>query len=100
MICPPCRQPHHPDDCVDALAGRTRTHRACSCQHKPVGTATPAPPLEQACQCEHKDHEAPATQAHAYLQVPAGTHRAAHVGPICDDCARDHLADYLTDQDQ
>lgn len=46
------------------------------------------------CQCEHADHEQPA-RSHPYLAVPAGTHRADYVGPVCDDCAQGHLADYL-----
>lgn len=32
------------------------------------------------CQCEHVDHEHPAT-SHPYLGVRAGTHRAQHVRP-------------------
>ena len=49
----------------------------------------------QACQCEHGDHEDPATGTHTYLGVPAGAQRAEYVGAICDTCAIDHLADYL-----
>ena len=48
------------------------------------------------CQCEHIDHEHPAT-AHPYLGARAGTRRALHVGLVCDECATGHLADYLLD---
>ena len=48
------------------------------------------------CQCEHADHEHPAT-SHPYLGVRAGTHRAQHVGLVCDECAAGHLAGYLLD---
>lgn len=48
------------------------------------------------CQCEHADHEPPAA-AHPYLRVRAGTRRAQHVGPVCDECADSHLADYILD---
>lgn len=51
-------------------------------------------PAEIRCQCEHIDHETPAT-SHPYLGASAGTRRAQHVGPICDECATRHLADYL-----
>ena len=46
------------------------------------------------CQCEHESHEA--GTAHRYLGVPANPRRVAmHVGPVCDDCADGHLADYM-----
>jgi len=50
------------------------------------------------CQCEHIDHEHPAT-AHPYLGARAGRRRAQHVGLVCDECAAGHLADYLLDED-
>lgn len=55
---------------------------------------TPTAPAGQMCQCEHVEHDAP-TVAHRYLGVPAGRARAQHVGPVCDECARGHLAVYL-----
>lgn len=73
--CPSCACP------VSDLVNLTGVHTA-SCTARVM------------CQCEHTDHEnAPA--GHRYLGVPAGQHRAHYVGPICDDCARGHLADYL-----
>lgn len=52
-----------------------------------------APAVTQ-CQCEHAEHE-PGGASHAYLRAPAGEQRAHYVGPICDECARAHLAEYL-----
>lgn len=46
------------------------------------------------CQCEHVDHENPPA-GHRYLAVPAGSHRAQYVGPVCDECATGHLATHL-----
>lgn len=64
-----------------------------------------------ACQCEHIvslrlvaaadavldiDHEDPRpVGSHGYLDAPAGSRRAHHVGAVCDECATGHLADYL-----
>lgn len=53
------------------------------------------------CECEHAEHfdgclpERPHT-AHGYRKVPAGGARAAQVGAVCDACAVDHLAGYVT----
>lgn len=42
MICGPCREPHDPADCVDAVHDRVAAgERHCMCQHRPIGTATP-----------------------------------------------------------
>lgn len=47
-----------------------------------------------ACQCEHESHEV--GTAHRYLGVPANPRRVAmYVGPVCDDCAYGHLAEYM-----
>ena len=73
--CPTCASP------VTDLVSRTGVHTA-SCTAQVM------------CQCEHADHENPPA-GHRYLAVPAGQLRADYVGPICDDCARDHLSDYL-----
>jgi hypothetical protein len=44
VICHPCRHPHQPGDCVDAVAGRTGTGRHCCCQHRTTPPQTPVPP--------------------------------------------------------
>lgn len=54
---------------------------------------TPSPVETPMCQCEHIDHHE--RDGHYYLGVHAGSRRAEYVGPICDDCATGHLADYL-----
>lgn len=59
---------------------------------------TTAPAL--ACQCEHIDHETPNEQVHPPHAVEAGTETAMLVGPICDDCANGHLAEYVMDPDR
>lgn len=51
-------------------------------------------PATDACQCEHIAHETPNEAVHPYLGTPAGDRRAIFVGPVCDDCATGHLADY------
>lgn len=50
------------------------------------------------CQCEHGEHF-DGGPGHDYAGVPAGKHRASYVGPICDECAREHMADYLEPDD-
>lgn len=35
MICPPCRDQHTPEDCIDSAPGRVYPHRHCACQHHP-----------------------------------------------------------------
>ena len=56
------------------------------------------------CQCEHDAHFPGATYAqteadsgpfHPYVSVPAGSHTATYVGPVCDECAAGHAAPYL-----
>lgn len=34
--------------------------------------------------------------SHAYCAVPAGRHTARYVGKVCDECATEHLAQYVT----
>lgn len=47
------------------------------------------------CQCEHQAHEQNGG-SHRYLAIPANPEQVAmYVGPVCDDCAHGHLADYM-----
>ena len=86
-------------DCGIVTAPTTVTARCPECRC-PVADETSCFGVHTAsctlvmCQCEHVDHEPPAT-AHPYLGARAGTRRAQHVGLICDECATGHLADYL-----
>lgn len=51
---------------------------------------------ENPCNCEHESHfpEDGGTE-HAHMAVPAGDRSAQHVGPVCDECADGHIAEYL-----
>jgi hypothetical protein len=88
-------------DCGMVTAPAVVTARCPEC-HSPVTDETSCFGVHTAscglvmCQCEHIDHEHPAT-AHLYLGVRAGTRRAQHVGLVCDECAAGHLAGYLLD---
>jgi hypothetical protein len=50
--------------------------------------------ISKPCQCEHAVHFEEG-MAHRYLAVPAGRHRAMHVGLVCDNCASTHLHEWL-----
>lgn len=51
----------------------------------------------QPCNCEHSRHfdfqvdvsgvTTRIDDVHTHMSVPAGTHSAEYVGPVCDDCA-------------
>lgn len=90
-------------DCGMVTAPTVVTARCPEC-HSPVTDETSCFGVHTAscglvmCQCEHIDHEHPAT-AHPYLGARAGRRRAQHVGLVCDECAAGHLADYLLDED-
>lgn len=50
----------------------------------------------KSCGCENTSHfPEDGGKGHPYGGVPAGQRRAEHVGPVCDDCADTHMADYL-----
>lgn len=68
---------------------------AAACAGCPThGTGVEVTPVTD-CQCEHVSH-ARGNDGHAYLGVPANPDGVAmHVGPVCDDCADGHLADYM-----
>lgn len=51
------------------------------------------------CSCVHAKHLSSVTAAHRYLAVPAGTHTARFVGPICDECATQCVAALLNSED-
>lgn len=46
------------------------------------------------CNCEHFDHF-DGGPGHEYMTVAAGNQKAAFVGAICDDCAKNCLPDWL-----
>lgn len=55
-------------------------------------------PVKEMCTCEHTNHFNDSFGpkiGHEYGKVTAGTKKARFVGPICDDCSVNCLADYL-----
>lgn len=51
---------------------------------------------ETPCGCEDVSHfPVDGGTGHPYGEVPADQQRAQHVGPVCDDCAQTHLAEYI-----
>lgn len=52
----------------------------------------------QICGCEHNNHctdDGPLPGYHDYGKALAGRHGALWVGPVCDPCAADCMAEYL-----
>lgn len=75
-----------------------------------VGAGVPTPNVQNAertasthldrspppCECEHGEHFGEGTlTVHDYRKVPAGDSVARYIGPVCDPCARDHMAGYI-----
>ena len=50
---------------------------------------------KEPCNCEYFEHFGSEKTKHAYRLVPSGRHRAKNVGPICDECARTCMRDFL-----
>lgn len=50
--------------------------------------------MPQPCNCEDRSHF-DAGISHPYLHGTAGDRVAMYVGPVCDFCARTHMAAYL-----
>lgn len=69
---------------------RTREEAESICHHR---ESTLVVREVEPCNCEHRDHSFDENR-HPYGQATAGSSRAQHVGPICDDCV-DHMGEFL-----